>query len=129
MKTSFSKMTSPQATASEAPQAAAPQPLLWRIAKRIASIVILAFVLGWVSSRLSHTGEVGRTAGFTRGLLHGATMPLAVPNLLVGDDVEIYSPNNTGRTYKLGYTVGINVCGAFFFGFLFWRISRWKKSF
>jgi len=48
---------------------------------------------------------------FGRGVLHGALMPGALPNLLVGKDVTIYAPNNTGRTYKLGYTVGVNGCG------------------
>jgi len=65
-------------------------------------------------------------AGFGRGVLHGALMPLALPNLLLGIDVNIYAANNTGRLYKLGYTVGVNGCGACFFGFMFWRVSRWR---
>ena len=51
-------------------------------------------------------------------------MPMALPNLLVGRDVSIYSPNNTGVPYKLGYTAGVNVCGAIFFGFFYWRLNR-----
>ena len=54
-------------------------------------------------------------------------MPMAMPNLLVGRDVSIYSTRNTGLKYKLGYTVGVNGCGAIFFGVLFWRFSRWRK--
>jgi len=54
-------------------------------------------------------------------------MPCALPNLLVGNDVAIYAENNTGRTYKLGYTVGVNGCGAIFFGIFFWRVNRWRK--
>ena len=55
-------------------------------------------------------------------------MPAALPNLLVGSDVVIYAQNNTGVSYKLGYTMGVNVCGAVFFGFFFWRLNRWRKA-
>jgi hypothetical protein len=55
-------------------------------------------------------------------------MPMSLPNLLVGDDVPVYAPNNTGRTYKLGYAAGVNVCGLIFFGFFFWRVRRWKDG-
>ena len=48
----------------------------------------------------------------SRGVLHGALMPLAWPNLLLGRDVTIYATDNTGRLYKLGYTLGVNGCGA-----------------
>lgn len=67
-------------------------------------------------------------AGFARGMVHGAMMPCALPNLLVGKDVTIYAVENTGRTYKLGYTVGVNGCGAIFFGVFFWRVNRWRKG-
>ena len=49
---------------------------------------------------------------------------MALPSLVLGRDVEIYSPNNTGRLYKLGYIVGINLCGLVFFGSAFWRPAR-----
>lgn len=66
-------------------------------------------------------------AGFGRGLLHGAAMPLAWPGLLAGRDATIYADRNTGRTYKLGYTLGVNVCGALFFGWSYRRISRLRR--
>jgi hypothetical protein len=59
-------------------------------------------------------------------MLQGALMPMALPNLALGRDIPIYSLNNTGVRYKLGYTAGVNVCGAFFFGLLFWRLNRWR---
>jgi hypothetical protein len=46
-------------------------------------------------------------------------MPVALPSLLLGRDVPIYAPINTGRTYKLGYIAGINLCGLVFFGAAF----------
>ena len=55
-------------------------------------------------------------------------MPMSMPNLLVGKDVSIYAANNTGLTYKLGYTAGVNGCGAIFFGFFFWRVRKWKQN-
>ena len=51
----------------------------------------------------------------------------AAANLLFGRDVTIYAPNNNGVSYKLGYTVGVNSCGAIFFGFFFWRLRRLKR--
>ena len=61
-------------------------------------------------------------------MLQGALMPMAMPSLLVGRDVTIYAENNTGRTYKLGYTAGVNACGAIFFGYAFWRWRRLKEA-
>ena len=54
-------------------------------------------------------------------------MPMSLPNLLVGRDVTIYSQNNSGVRYKLGYTLGVNLCGAVFFGMAFWRLNRIRK--
>jgi hypothetical protein len=59
-------------------------------------------------------------------MLHGALMPMSMPSLVMGRELEIYAANNSGRLYKLGYTVGINVCGLFFFGSLFWRPAARK---
>ena len=55
-------------------------------------------------------------------------MPLAWPALLGGADQSIYSERNSGRTYKLGYSLGVNVCGAVFFGWGFWRFNRWRRQ-
>ena len=46
-------------------------------------------------------------------------MPTALPTLAAGRDVTIYAPHNTGIPYKLGYTMGVNGCGALFFGLAF----------
>jgi hypothetical protein len=75
----------------------------------------------WVTAR-------GGLAGFGSGMLHGALMPGAMPALALGRDVPIYSAQNNGIPYKLGYTVGVNVCGAIFFGWTFWRVNRWRKK-
>jgi Mg/Co/Ni transporter MgtE len=63
-------------------------------------------------------------AGFACGMLHGAIMPMALPALAAGQDVVIYAEQNTGRTYKLGYTIGINLCGLVVFGTAFWTPGR-----
>ena len=62
------------------------------------------------------------------GILHGICMPAAMPYLALGSDVPIYAPNNTGRTYKLGLTVGINSAGLVFFGSFYWRFHRMRKA-
>ncbi len=104
-------------------------PGLGRIAVRLTVFVVLAFAVGAVLNRVTHSVDksVG-PAGFSRGVLQGALMPMALPNLLVGRDVSIYSPLNTGVKYKLGYTVGVNGCGALFFGMLYWRLNRWRAG-
>ena len=95
---------------------------------RLLSILVLAALIGAILNRISAgMDHAFRPAGFTQGVLQGALMPMAMPNLLVGRDINIYSQNNTGVSYKLGYTTGVNSCGAIFFGLFFWRVSRWRQ--
>lgn len=97
---------------------------------RVAVLVFITFCFGWVLNKsVVSSNENPRPAGFGRGMLHGALMPGAMPTLLVGKDVVIYAENNTGRTYKLGYTFGVNACGALFFGSFYWRLTRWKRRY
>ena len=105
-----------------------------RIAKlllRLALIVVITWGWGWVLNKsATSTNARPEPAGFGRGMLHGALMPGAMPSLLFGKDVVIFAPNNNGRLYKLGYTFGVNACGAFFFGTFFYRlrkINKWRK--
>jgi hypothetical protein len=100
-----------------------------RIAVRVVVILMMAFLVGLFMRELSVLmTRSPRPAGFLRGVVQGAAMPCTLPNLLVGNDIVIYAPNNTGLTYKLGYTCGVNMCGALFFGLLFWRINRWRNG-
>ncbi len=101
----------------------------WSLPARVSAILALALIIGWTLNRISASLERShRPAGFSRGMVQGALMPMAMPNLLFGKDIAIYSENNTGLTYKLGYTAGVNGCGALFFGFCFWRFSRWRRG-
>ena len=96
---------------------------------RIAVAVVLAFAVGRLAGLAQWADKQMTTPpGFSRGLLHGALMPLAWPALLGGADQSIYSERNSGRTYKLGYSLGGNVCGAVFFGWCFWRFNRWRRQ-
>jgi hypothetical protein len=96
---------------------------------RVLSLLLMAACIGWVLNRSARmVNQQGERAGFGLGIVQGALMPLALPNLAVGSDVNIYSSNNTGRTYKVGYTAGVNLCGLIFFGFFFWRLSRWRRA-
>ena len=102
-----------------ATQARAPAPRLplktWIVKAAVFFIVALIFgwAYGWASPRV-YRRDV--RVGFGHGMLHGALMPMALPSLVMGKDVEIYAANNAGRPYKLGYIVGINLCGLAFFG-------------
>jgi len=108
------------------PEASKPNPFL-RALSRVAIFLVLAFCIGAVLNRVAASLEKSATpAGFERGMLQGALMPMALPNLLVGRDITIYSQNNVGVRYKLGYTAGVNACGAVFFGFVYYRVSRWR---
>lgn len=98
------------------------------LAARLAAFLLVAFVIGSLLDALARRlDQSERPAGFGRGLIQGALMPAAMPNLLIGRDVTIYSRNNTGVTYKLGYTLGVNACGALFFGLFYWRLKRWRE--
>jgi len=108
---------------------APPNARAWKILKRILSFLLAAAIVGICLRQISVSlSKSTAPAGFARGMLQGALMPGALPNLIVGNDVVIYAPNNTGRTYKLGYTFGVNACGAIFFGWFFWRVSKWRKE-
>ena len=108
----------------------APPKRPWRrMLSRLLFYLLLATAIGWTLNRIGKSMQRSpHPAGFSRGIIQGALMPMAMPNLLVGSDVAIYSQNNTGVTYKLGYTVGVNACGALFFGFFFWRVRRWRSE-
>ena len=100
-----------------------------KIGFRLACFLAVAACIGWGLNRSAATlNRDVYQAGFGKGVIHGAMMPLALPNLLIGNDVSIYAANNTGRTYKLGYSLGVNLCGLLFFGFFFWRLSRLGKK-
>jgi hypothetical protein len=103
-----------------------------RLIARIAMIIFITWGWGWVLNKSATSSDASpQPAGFGRGMLHGALMPGAMPSLLFGKDVVIYASNNNGRLYKLGYTFGVNACGAFFFGTFFYRvrkINKWRKN-
>ena len=114
-------------TETEMKSQAAPN-LTRKVLWRILVFLVVAVAIGSVLNLLTRSSDNNSgPAGFGKGVLHGVLMPAALPNLLFGKDVSIYAPNNTGRTYKLGYTVGVNGCGLVFFGFFFWRLSRLRR--
>ena len=80
--------------------------------------IALALLQGWAAPRFY---KPDRMAGFSMGILQGALMPAALPGLLLGHDLPIYAPNNSGRAYNIGYILGINACGTLFFGVAFWH--------
>ena len=102
---------------------------LWRkVVFRVLIILAVAILIGRTLEIIAKSMNAStRPAGFGHGMIQGALMPMAMPNLLVGKDVTIYAQNNTGLSYKLGYTAGVNGCGAIFFGFFFWRVSQWRN--
>ncbi len=81
----------------------------------------LGFAHNWASTRYYQPEYL---AGFRTGLLEGALMPAALPGLLMGHDLPIYAANNSGRGYRIGYILGLNTCGTFFFGIAFWQPRR-----
>lgn len=108
---------------SDRPQIPAKGRKIWL--KKIAILLIVTALFGWFYGWSSPRAfPKNKTVGFGYGILHGALMPLALPSLLLGRDVEIFATDNSGRLYKIGYICGINLCGLAFFGPLFWRPKR-----
>jgi hypothetical protein len=102
---------------------------LLRILYRLGLLIAAGFLIGWVLNGAANALERrDQPAGFAHGVVQGALMPIALPNLAVGKDVPIYAVRNTGRTYKLGYTIGVNACGLVFFGFFFWRVKKLRRA-
>jgi hypothetical protein len=91
--------------------------------QRILLLLLMATAMGAIVEWSARRARPDRPADFFAGMLHGALMPASMPSLLLGRDVTIYALPNTGIRYKLGYTVGVNVCGALFFG-IFYRHQR-----
>ena len=83
--------------------------------------LLLGWLYGWAAPRVYPRDS---PMGFVFGVAHGALMPMALPALLLGQDVPIYAPRGTGRSYKIGYIAGINFCGLIFFGSAFWQPRR-----
>ncbi|MGA2802254.1 MAG: hypothetical protein ABSE97_07810 [Verrucomicrobiota bacterium] len=93
--------------------------------RKAVTLAVVTVLFGWFYVWASPWAfPQNRTAGFGHGVLHGALMPIALPSLVIGRNVPIYAPDNSGRTYKIGYICGINLCGLAFFGPLFWRPKR-----
>ena len=111
---------------SDNPAAGPPWP---KILRRMLTTILMAALIGWLIHQLASVMDHSQSpAGFARGMVQGALMPAALPNLLVGSDVVIYAQNNTDISYKLGYITGVNVCGAIFFGIFFWRLNRLRRG-
>ncbi len=100
---------------------------LWlkKITYFLAASLLIGWFYGWATPRAFPKDE---KFGFGYGMLHGALMPLALPALLMGQDVQIFAPDTSGRIYKIGYICGINICGLSFFGPLLWRPKPREKT-
>ena len=107
--------------ATQAP-AAKPRSLITLFLRKAVTLAVVTVAFGWFYSWASPWAfPPNRTAGFSYGLLHGALMPLSLPSLVIGRDVPIYNPDNSGRIYKIGYICGVDLSGLVFIGPLFWR--------
>ena len=84
-------------------------------------VAILGCLQGWAAKN-SYKPE--QCADFKVGLLHGVLMPASFPTLILGHDIPIYAPNNTGKNYKIGYLLGLNTCGSMFFGLAYWGMGK-----
>ncbi|HUB86892.1 MAG TPA: hypothetical protein VMB22_03300 [Verrucomicrobiae bacterium] len=111
-------------TAAPAPFSKAKAIIIKIIALTVVTLV-LCFSQSWASTRFYQPDYV---AGFPTGLLEGALMPAALPGLLSGKDVPIYAPNNLGRPYKIGFILGLNGCGTFFFWLVFWQPGARRRA-
>jgi hypothetical protein len=98
-------------------------PFFKRLIRKAVVLAVVTVAVGWFYAWGVAVGvsEKNRPTGFGWGVLHGALMPLSLPSLVIGKEVQIYEPDNSGRTYKIGYICGVDLCGLVFIGPLFWR--------
>ena len=93
-----------------------------RLIRKVLTLAVVTVAFGWFYGWASPWAfPKSHPADFKYGVLHGALMPIALPALVMGKDVPIYAPDNSGRSYKMGYICGINACGLLFFGAAFRR--------
>jgi hypothetical protein len=93
-----------------------------RLLGKALTLAVVTVAAGWFYGWASPWAFPAKhTADFKYGVLDGALMPLSLPALVMGQDVPIYAPDNSGRGYKVGYICGINLCGLLFFGLAFRR--------
>jgi hypothetical protein len=96
---------------------------------RLAIMAVTAYLFAWACGvAMKADSKITTPPGLFRGMLHGAMMPVAWPALLAGHDQEIYAQTNSGVTYKLGYSLGVNASGLFFFGWLFLSLGSLQKK-
>ena len=92
---------------------------------KIIALTLFSLALGFGYDRAApRTYEPERVAGFFTGMMHGALMPAALPTLVFGKALPIYAQNNVGRGYNIGFILGLNTCGTFFFGIAFWHPKK-----
>ncbi len=109
-------------------QPPAVRPLWFRLLRTVAVCTFFAILFTWLLRVSNRSLSDTKPAGFGMGVLHGICMPAALPYLLIGHDVPIFAEHSTGRTYKLGITVGINTAGFIFIGGLQRRIQRVRRQ-
>jgi len=95
---------------------------------QIALTIGVALGIAWAcGAAMAMDARLTQPPGLFRGMLHGAMMPVAWPALVAGHDQEIYAARNTGRLYKAGYSMGVNLSGLIFFGWLFLTVGSLKE--
>ena len=86
--------------------------------RRLAVAACIAFGLNRSSARLNHDL---RPAGFVKGMLQGALMPLSLPNLVLGNDVTFKSATTLTGPVAITTAAG---GGDIEFCRMFWYIFR-----
>jgi hypothetical protein len=103
--------------------------LMRRVVRKAITVTIVTIAFGYFYGWASPWAFPDkRVTGFGYGVLHGGLMPMALPSLVLGKDVHIYSSINSGRGYKIGYICGINACGLLFFGSMFLGPKKNQKN-
>jgi cyanate permease len=112
-------------TASPQPGPARKRPWWQAVVLQLLRFVLVGFVVGWLYTwSAPWVYRQQSVPGFWLGCAHGALMPMALPSLILKQDVPIYAAINQGRSYKIGYIAGINGCGFVVFGLSFWKPRR-----
>ncbi|QXP65759.1 hypothetical protein [Polaribacter sp. AHE13PA] len=73
---------------------------------KILFIAILLIITSCAKQQDLTNCLTGEPEGFISGIIHGLISPFAFISMLFNDDVIIYSSNNDGKWYALGFIIG-----------------------
>ncbi len=80
-----------------------------RLHLALVCVLLLGACAAGVNEHLDTANAQGVTAGFLRGLWHGAIVPITFIVSLFSREVRLYEIHNSGWPYDLGFVLGLTM--------------------